>query len=457
MDHRSLENATNITKTYGATEKTLSYFGGTLSPEMSLSKLVWLKQRNPESFNRMKCAMELPDFLAWKAIGSDVRDPVRGLNSVVCKWGFSATKSQWPKEFLHNIGFMDHDIEAFGSDAKLPGTRVGVLSGESKKLMGLEGCDGDIVVGAGIIDAYAGALGVLGGNDDKTNGTKLSNRLAVIAGTSSCHLALSPSELFVPNVWGPYKNVLISGYSVSEAGQSCTGKLLDHLIMTHPGHQALLTAMKSSTPPVTNMYNFLNNHLQTNLLLRHPRPRFLCELVKDIHILPDFHGNRSPFADATFTGMITGLTLETHAPTIDSLALLYLTTLTSLAYQTRHIISHLNNHGHQITQIMLCGGFGKNELFVSLHADVCRVEVCLPNVVETVPLGAAMLGACAFFDDGSGDKETLIRVMKQMGKIGRVVTPTKDEVQIRFHDAKYACFLKMYKLMERQREFMKHV
>lgn len=28
-------------------------------------------------------------------------------------------------------------------------------------------------------------------------------------------------------------------------------------------------------------------------------------LTKNVHVLPDFHGNRSPFADPTITGMVS--------------------------------------------------------------------------------------------------------------------------------------------------------
>ena len=50
----------------------------------------------------------------------------------------------------------------------------------------------------------------------------------------------------------------------------------------------------------------------------------LCEMTKEIHVLPYFHGNRSPRADPTLTGSITGLKLSRSK---DDLALLYLATI----------------------------------------------------------------------------------------------------------------------------------
>lgn len=47
------------------------------------------------------------------------------------------------------------------------------------------------------------------------------NRLAAIAGTSTCHLIQSPEPVFVKGVWGPYKHAVFPGckylfYSVSK-------------------------------------------------------------------------------------------------------------------------------------------------------------------------------------------------------------------------------------------------
>lgn len=51
-------------------------------------------------------------------------------------------------------------------------------------------------------------------------------------------------------------------------------------------------------------------------------------LTKDFHIWPDFHGNRSPLADPTMKGMVTGLTINSSE---ENLAILYLATLQGLS------------------------------------------------------------------------------------------------------------------------------
>ena len=59
-------------------------------------------------------------------------------------------------------------------------------------------------------------------------------RVALIGGTSSCHMAVSPEPRFVPGVWGPYFSAMVPGWWLNEGGQSATGALLDHVVGTHP-------------------------------------------------------------------------------------------------------------------------------------------------------------------------------------------------------------------------------
>lgn len=56
----------------------------------------------------------------------------------------------------------------------------------------------------------------------------------LICGTSTCHMAVSRKPLFVPGVWGPYYSAMVPGLWLSEGGQSATGRLLDHVIQSHP-------------------------------------------------------------------------------------------------------------------------------------------------------------------------------------------------------------------------------
>ena len=71
----------------------------------------------------------------------------------------------------------------------------------------------------------------------------------------------------------------------------------------------------------------------------HPVPG---SITRDFHMLGYHHGNRSPRADPTLRGMISGLSLNSS---LQSLALRYFASLQSICYGTRHIIEVMNNQG----------------------------------------------------------------------------------------------------------------
>ncbi|MGH0165013.1 UNVERIFIED_CONTAM: hypothetical protein FKN15_074486 [Acipenser sinensis] len=187
----------------------------------------------------------------------------------------------------------------------------------------------------------------------------ITSRLALICGTSSCHMAISERPLFVPGVWGPYYSAMVPGLWLNEGGQSATGKLLDHIIK---GHAAFPELQKKAKESGENIYTFLNRHLEAI-----KKESALGLLTDDLHIWPDFHGNRSPLADPALKGMVVGLTLS---QTLDDLARLYLATVQAVALGTRHILDTLQAAGHRISTLFMCGGLSKNLLFVQMHADI---------------------------------------------------------------------------------------
>jgi FGGY-family pentulose kinase len=281
-------------------------------------------------------------------------------------------------------------------------------------------------VAVSIIDAHAGGLGTIGATVDGEQ--ELASRLSLIGGTSSCHMAVAPEPRFVPGVWGPYYSAMVPGLWLAEGGQSATGALVDHIVFSHARGAELA---EQATARGTTVYALLNDRLEA---LGREAP-FPAALARDLHVLPDHHGNRSPRADPTLRGMISGLRLS---DSIDSLAVLYLATVQAIAHGTRHIVDVLRAHGYPIATILACGGGTKNEVFLREHADATGCRVVLPAEPEAVLLGAALLGAVA-----AGDQPSVAAGMAAMTRAGRIVEPGGGEVA-RFHDAKHRVFQRMH-------------
>ncbi|XP_019645641.1 PREDICTED: FGGY carbohydrate kinase domain-containing protein-like isoform X1 [Branchiostoma belcheri] len=433
MDHRATEQAERINTTHHAV---LKYVGGAISPEMAPPKLLWLKENLGEAcWEKAGHMFELPDYLTWRATGS----ASRSLCSLICKWTYSAS-DEWSDSFWQEIGLADlvsDNYAKIGCAVQSPGERVG--KGLTKSAAVELGLAEGTAVGTSLIDAHAGGLGMVGadvkGHNLPCENQPITARLSLICGTSSCHMALSKDAIFVPGVWGPYFSAMVPGLWLNEGGQSATGKVIDHVIETHAAFPELKEKAKSSGKSVSEYLNTYLSGLASDRHLSSP-----ATLVGSLHVWPDYHGNRSPLGDPSLTGMICGLRLSAG---LQDLALLYLATVQALAYGTRHILEALQGAGHDISTLFMCGGLSKNPLFVQTHADVTGLPVVLPKEPESVLVGAAILGAYA-----SGDFLTIQSAMGCMARVGSVLQPSLQDR--RYHDKKYAVFLKM---VENQREY----
>lgn len=315
-----------------------------------------------------------------------------------------------------------------------------------------------IAIGSGVIDAYAGWIGTVGAKvkltDDvldtgvpKNDISQAFTRLAAVAGTSTCHLAMSNKPIFVNGVWGPYRDVLIPDMWMAEGGQSATGELLKHVIETHPAHQEALAAAETFN---ANIYEYLNSHLREMVQMQNAPGNSVAWLGRHFFFYGDLFGNRSPVADPDMKGSVVGLSSD---KSIDGLALYYYGTLESIALQTRQIIERMNESGHSISSIFMSGSQCQNDILMSLIASACGVPVLVPRYVHAAVVhGAAMLGAKAASHAGGGKGEELWDIMDRLSKPGRTVHPTKDNGELKLLDAKYRVFLQQCEEQQRWRK-----
>ncbi|MEM7444079.1 MAG: FGGY-family carbohydrate kinase [Pseudomonadota bacterium] len=374
MDHRGVAEAAEMTE---SGDPALDQVGGVMSPEMQLPKLLWLKRHAPEIWSQLGKARDLSDWLTWRATGNDARSSC----TTVCKWCLdyqrwvASPQTGWPESLLGTVDMADllaEDHAIVGRDILVPGTPIG--SGLSAKAADELGLAPGTAVAASAIDAHAGAVGIVASG---AKGGSTLGRLAMIMGTSNCHLVEAADRLAVPGVWGPYFGALSGSAWLAEAGQSAAGALLDHLIVSHPACEGDANAEHAR----------LDREL-ADLLSDSDADTFLGDRL----IAPDFLGNRSPLADPEMSGAILGLGLDSDRR---DLARTYLAGLFALAYGTRHIVEVLEENGHRIDAIVATGSGAKNRLLMKAHADATGLPVDLPSESEGVLLGSAMLAATA--------------------------------------------------------------
>jgi FGGY-family pentulose kinase len=265
-----------------------------------------------------------------------------------------------------------------------------------------------------------------------------------VAGTSTCHIAMSPNPVFVPGVWGPYRDVMLPEMWMAEGGQSATGELLKHVIETHP---AFAQAMSIAESYNTNIYEYLNEHLK-DLQTRKNAPS-ISYLGRHFFFYGDLFGNRSPVADPRMTGSVVGLSSD---KSVDGLALYYYATMEFIALQTHQIIETMNKAGHSISSIFMSGSQCQNDILMKLMASACGMPVLIPRYVHAAVVhGAAMLGAKAASVDKDGKTEDLWSIMDRMSKPGKAVHPTEDQQELELLKVKYKVFLEQCESQQRFR------
>jgi FGGY-family pentulose kinase/HAD superfamily hydrolase (TIGR01509 family) len=408
LDHRAIKEADECTATG---HDVLTYLGGVMSPEMQTPKLMWIKRNLPKSWARIGQVFDLADFLTWRASGSEARSQC----TLTCKWTYLAHKKRWSRDFFESVGIEDLFDNSLAALPVVPvGTCIGNLSQQAAAELGLsENCK----VGAGLIDAYGGTLGVIGFCAQSRDG--VDRHMALIAGTSSCVTTLSSEARPARGIWGPYLGAALNDFWLNEGGQSATGALLDHVIRLHG----------AGGEPDAAMHRKITDRIMEL------RQEAGLDLAGRLHVLPDFHGNRSPFADPHALGVISGLSLDAG---FDSLCHLYWRTAVSIALGVRHILDALNENGYGIDTLHITGGHTKNPILMELYADATGCTVIEPLTEDATLLGTGMVAATA-----AGFFPSLADACAAMHQGGARREPN-PEARRRF-DRDYEIFLEMHR------------
>jgi FGGY-family pentulose kinase len=361
LDHRAIAEARALTVS-GA--DALQYSGDILSPEMQLPKIAWVKAHLPHVWAEVGLIFDLADYLTFRATGS----AVRSASTLTAKWNYLGHRNYgWDETLLQSAGLDDLQAKAGISEKPVAsGSTVGTLSPEAAAELGLPPT---CKVAAGMVDAYAGVLALTGTEPDATDSVSL------IGGTSTCVMRLSKQPHFLPSFWGPYFGAALPDYWISEGGQSAAGALLDHLLRLRLGRDP---ANDDHEKVLARIASLLESQGAT--------------LGGQIHVLPDFHGNRTPLGDASMLGSIHGLSLDSS---FDGFAMLYYRTMVALVLGMRQTIERMEEGQAPIRRLHLGGGHAKSPLFAHLYADATGREVVISAGEEAMLLGTAMAAASA--------------------------------------------------------------
>jgi D-ribulokinase len=241
-------------------------------------------------------------------------------------------------------------------------------------------------------------------------------------------MALSEEPRFIAGVWGPYFSALTPGLWLSEGGQSAFGAALDHLMRLHPA--------------TSGGEDF--EAMEREIVTRSGGLSAAALIARDLHVLPDFLGNRTPFAEPAARGAIAGLDLSDDEA---SRRKLYVAGLCGLAQGVAQILRSLETGGYGFEMLVVSGGASKSALVRQIIADATGKWVATAATSEPVLLGAAMLGSVA------AGRHTMRSAMTAMSRLGETHRPAGGEIAA-FHARKRVAFEMLQQTERRLREAM---
>jgi FGGY-family pentulose kinase len=353
MDQRAFREAEEISATG---EPILRYVSGRVSPEWMLPKALWLKRHEPAIYEQADRIVECTDWMMFRLTG----EWTLSLNHVAAKWNYARPDGGWPTSLLSRMDLADllekwpHQIVPLGKgEARLSGRAAADL-----------GLPAGIPVAQGGIDAYLGMLGL---------GATRGGDVAVIVGSSTCHLAQSREGVFGSGAAGCYPDATVEGLYTLEAGQTATGSILDWYRRHFAGSQE-----KTAEARGVHVFQVLDE------LAAAVAPGSEGLVVRD-----DWQGNRSPYKNPHARGAIAGLSLA-HGP-----GHVFRAIYEATACGTRHILEDASAHGLTVERIFLGGGGAKSPLWLQIHSDILKMPVNLARETEVCALGSAMAAAVA--------------------------------------------------------------
>jgi FGGY-family pentulose kinase len=379
MDQRSFREAAEISATG---DPILRYVSGVVSPEWMLPKALWLKRHEPEVYGRTARLVECTDYFMYRLTG----EWTLSLNHVAVKWNHARPDGGWSRALLEAVGL--DDLPGKWPERIVPlGGGTGILSAAAAEQLGLRP---GTPVAQGGIDAYLGMLGL---------GAVGAGDLAMIMGSSTCHLAMSAEPLLGSGMLGCYPDAVVEGLYTLEGGQTATGSILNWYREHFAGHEEAEARRLGR-----NVYEVLD-----------ARAAAVPAGSEGLVCVDYWQGNRCPRKDPRGRGVFWGLTLA-HGP-----GHLFRSIYEGTALGTRHILDDLGEHGFALRRLFAGGGGARSRLWLQIHADVLGRPIHLPRDVEACALGSALVAAVH-----TGHFPSFDEAARGMVRIAEVIEPRRE-------------------------------
>ena len=264
-------------------------------------------------------------------------------------------------------------VRTYGCD-----TPAGTLSPEWAAKLGLSE---QVVIGVGNVDCHSGAVGA-----GICHGTVVLN-----LGTSACYMAVMPPEAMgdkiVEGIFGQVDGSILPRMIGFESGLSAFGDVYAWFkrLLCWPLREILARTELVDAPTRDRLIA----ETEAGIMDALTQGAAALPLRADAPLATDWlNGRRSPFADSSLTGTLTGLDLSTTAPEI------YYAFAEATAFATKHILDHMRDNGVRIDRLIGVGGIAQKSPFVmQLLADTTGMRIDVSDCKLAGAMGAVVHAA----------------------------------------------------------------
>ena len=380
-DGRTYEECDYLNNVIGK-DKLSEYTANISFTGFTAPKILWIKNKEPENFEKIDKIMLPKDYIAYKLSGvhcTDVSDASGMLT-------FDVKNRCWSKEMMDICGIKESQLAKVYESYEEVGT---VLPAIAEELGIPTTCK--VVAGAG--DNAAAAVGT---------GT---------VGDGMCNISLGTSgTIFISSdKFGVDENNALHSFAHAD------------------GHYHLMGCMLSAAS--CNKW-WMDEIIGTT---DYAAEQKAIEKLGENHVyfLPYLMGERSPHNNPNARGTFIGMTMDTSRADMTQAV------LEGVAFALRDSFEVAKSLGIKIERTKICGGGAKSPLWKKIIANVLNVKVDVIESEEGPGYGGAMLAAVA-----CGEYASVEEAAAKLVKVIDTVEPTEDLVAK--YEERYQQFKEIY-------------
>lgn len=381
-DGRTFEE-TDYLNTEVGREKLSAYTANVAFAGFTAPKLLWVKKREPENFERIARIMLPKDYINYRLTGVHATDYSDAAGTLL----LDVKEKRWSGEMLALCSLDRSQMPRLFESGACIGT---LLPGAAKEL----GLPAGVRVAAGAADNAAAAIGTGTVGDGKCN---------ISLGTSGT--VLISSERFRMD-----RNNSLHAFCHADGGYYLMGCMLSAASCNKWFCEEILG---------TGDFSAEQARIGGETLGRNR-----------VYFLPYLMGERSPVNDTNASGVFLGLRPDTTRETMLQAV------LEGVAFAVRDNVEVARSLGIRIESSTVCGGGARSPLWLTILCNVLGIELRVPETEEGPALGAVRLAMVACGEYPS------VHACAREPKTAKTYLP--DPETAARYEARYRAFRKIY-------------